>query len=221
MGLLDGLLKQRTAGRFMRDAEQLLSGAERIELNMSEHVAAGRADLVVETAGLALDKLFEADRAGFSDRDHFNMRHAQALLLLRRAGEALTPALAAARARPYDVDSRIIHGRVRLALGQIREAAHEFASILEEFGREADAMDGLRAVSLARGELVYEAEDSDEERARAADLLLSAWDAAGATQQRLEELSRDTKNARAGSPLVRVLLDALARRDGTTPSQRT
>jgi tetratricopeptide (TPR) repeat protein len=216
MGLLDGLLKQRTAARFMRDAEQLLSGAERIELNMDTHVAASRAKLVTETAGLALDKLLEADRAGFNDRDHFNMRHAQALLLLRRADEALTPALAAAHARPYDVDSRIIHGRIRLALGQLREAAHEFASILEEFGREADAMDGLRATSLARGELVYEAEDTDAERARGADLLLSAWDAAGAIQQRLDELSRDNDNAGTGSPVMRVLLDALARRDGTT-----
>jgi hypothetical protein len=215
MGLLDGLLKQRTAGRFMRDAEQLLSGAERIETNMSTHVAASRGKLVTETAGLALDKLLEADRAGFSDRDHFNMRHAQALLLLRRADEALPPALAAAHARPYDVDSRIIHGRIRLALGQLREAAHEFAAILEEFGREADAMDGLRATSMARGDLVYEAEDTDEERARAADLLLSSWDAAGAIQRCLEDLRATDGNADVGSPLMRVLLDALARRDGT------
>ena len=125
MGLLDGLLKQRAAGRLLRDAEQLLEGAERLELSMSPHAAAARQELVTETAGLALAKLLEAERAGLKDRDHLNLRHAQVLLLLRRADEALTPALAAANARPYDVDSRIIHGRVRLALGQLRQASHE------------------------------------------------------------------------------------------------
>ncbi len=211
MGLLDGLLKQRAAGRLLRDAEQLLEGAERLELSMSPHAAAARQELVTETAGLALAKLLEAERAGLKDRDHLNLRHAQVLLLLRRADEALTPALAAANARPYDVDSRIIHGRVRLALGQLRQASHEFASILEEFGRESDAMDGLRAVALAQGELVYEAEDSDQDRDRAADLLLSAWDAAGAIQPRLEAL----RAANAAAPLMQLLLAALARRDGT------
>ena len=99
-------------------------------------------------------------------------------------------AYAAADERPYDVDSRIVHGTVRLARNDLDHAEHEFDAVIEEFGAEPDAADGRRATILARGFApLDELPASDEEWQSAAVLLTTLWRLAGAVEQRLDALS--------------------------------
>ncbi len=210
MAWVDWFFRKRSSNRIFRDGERLLEVAEQADQDLFHaETQTSRAD-VGKVSALALAKLLEAKNIGFSDEDHFNLRFAQALFFLQKTEEALAPALAAATARPYDVDSRLILGRVRLALGQLTQSDHEFSSILEEFGREVDAMDGLRAVSMARGEQIFELDDSDEERTRAAEFLVSTWDCAGVTKDRF----RDLKETQGNTPLIALLDETIARRGG-------
>ncbi len=202
MGLLDRLRRSRRAARLLREAEALLEQAEALEDAGAPH------DDVAARAGAALRTLEEAEAAGLRDHDHLCLRRAQALLSLRRPDEALAPAHRAARARPYDVDSRLVHARVRLALGQLREAEHEYAAVLEEFAGDPDATRGRRAVMLARGSLPLEEDDRAEDRAAAADLLIAAWRTAGAVDPRLRAL----REAGADAEVIALLQGAIARR---------
>ena len=98
------------------------------------------------------------------------------LLYLGDLDQALEPAYRAANARPYDVDSRIVHGTVRLARNDLDHAAHEFDQVIEEFGAEADAADGRRAVILARGFApLDDIPASEREWEAAATLLTTLW----------------------------------------------
>ena len=163
------------------------------------------ADRLERDAGADRDRTAQAEAAsthlraaqalGFGDTALMNLHRAQALLHLGRAEEALEPAYAAASARAYDVDSRVVHGAVRLALGNLVEAKHEYASVLEEFSGDPDALAGLRAVALARGELFDEEYLPSDEQVRADDLaaaagcLIAAWIASGSVSQRLDALA--------------------------------
>ena len=97
----------------------------------------------------------------------------------------------AADERPYDVDSRIVHGTVRLALNDLDHAEHEFDAVIEEFGAESDAADGRRATILARGFApLDELPASDEEWESAAVLLTTLWRIAGVVDERLSALNK-------------------------------
>ena len=206
MALLDRFRRSRAAGRLFERAERLLAAVEADDRTGLHPL------LVRETAGQALEYLDLAEAAGYGDADHAALRRGQALFLLGRVEEAHAPAHAAASARPYDVESRISLGLVCLALDRFEAARHEFEAILEENGRDPEAMAGIRATALAQGALP-EGEDREpaareEDRDRAADLLLRAWDARGETDARLDGLRS------RGAPLeiVDVLASALARR---------
>ena len=103
---------------------------------------------------------------------------------------ALDSAYRAATERPYDVDSRIVHGTVRLARNELDHAAHEFDAVIEEFGAEPDAADGRRATILARGFApLDDLPASHEEWESAAVLLTTLWRIADVVRERLDELS--------------------------------
>ena len=111
---------------------------------------------------------------------------------------ALQASYAAADSRPYDVDSRIVHGTVRLARGELEHAEHEFDAVIEEFGAEADAADGRRATILARGFAPLDdipAAESDWEAA--AVLLTTLWRVAGVGEERLAGLAGAHEDGRA------------------------
>ena len=102
---------------------------------------------------------------------------------------AQTAAYAAADERPYDVESRIVHGTVRLARNELDHAAHEFDAVIEEFGAEPDAADGRRAAILARGFApLDELPASGAEWESAATLLTTLWRITGLTESRLADL---------------------------------
>lgn len=103
---------------------------------------------------------------------------------------ALDSAYRAATERPYDVDSRIVHGTVRLARNELDHAAHEFDAVIEEFGAEPDAADGRRATILARGFApLDDLPASHKEWESAAVLLTTLWRIADVVRERLDELS--------------------------------
>ena len=183
MSFLQRLRKGREAGRHFAAAEAILLEAE-------ERLGAGEAPRLLKPGAAEAVRLLErAHAAGWSDSAHLALRQAQALLLAGEPERALEPAYAAASARPYDVDSRIVHGTVRLALGQLPEAEHEFESLFEEFGREPDAVQGLLAVRLARGEPALEDDLHPAETwRRAARTLAIAWHLAGNPEARLAAL---------------------------------
>lgn len=203
MRLIETLRKRQAAGKWLERAESLLAEAWRLHLEGAE-VEQGLA-----RAAAALDAIHQAEAAGYRDEEHLALRRAEALFLLRRPGEALAAAHRAAEARPYDVDSRIVHGGVRLALNQLREAAHEYESVLEEFGGDPDATIGRLAVALARGEGSITGEESEEDLRKAAALLMGAWWSAGAMEERLAAL-----DGVAPTAVVALLREAAARRGG-------
>lgn len=203
MRLIETLRKRQAAGKWLEQAESLLAEAWRL------HIAGVEAERVVAIAAAGIDAIDQAEAAGSQDRDRIALRRAEALFLLRRPGEALGPAHRAARARPYDVDSRIVHGLVRLALNQLREAVHEYESVLEEFGGDPDATIGRLAVALARGEGGVSGEESEEELGRAAALLMGAWWSAEAMEERLAALE-----GVAPTEVVALLREAAGRRGG-------
>lgn len=191
------------AGVELQEGERLLEAARRLD-QRGEGRAARRG------AGRAV-KLFEqAGRAGFSDRAYLDLRLAEALLLAGKPEQAREPAHRAASARPYDVDSRIVHGHVRLALGDLREAAHEFESVLEEFGGDPDAKAGQLAVALARGQWTVDGDETTEDYTAAADVLLSTWDAADTVREHIKALK--ALPPAGGDPRVVEVVEASAKR---------
>ncbi|MYB21888.1 MAG: hypothetical protein F4066_08705 [Chloroflexi bacterium] len=91
-----------------------------------------------------------------------------------------------AERRPYDVDSRLVHGLVRLARNELDHAEHEFDAVIEEFGAEQEALDGRRAVILARGFAPldeFPASESDWEAA--AVLLTTLWRRSATSRTRM------------------------------------
>ena len=201
MRILDRLRRSRRAARLLQQAEALLLDAEQ------RNAAPPDRATVAALAARALALLHEAQASGSSDRAHLDLRLAQALFLLRRPSEALAPARRAAQARPYDVDSRIVHGAVRLALDHLPQAGHEYDAVLEEFNGDPDATAGRRAVALARGALPVEEDLIDADLTAAADLLLLAWDAAAAVAARLQALRQS-----GAEPALLDLIAAAARR---------
>ncbi len=111
---------------------------------------------------------------------------------------ALETSYSAAQAAPYDVDSRIAHGTVRLARGDLDHAEHEFDAVIEEFGAESDAADGRRATILARGFApVDELPASDQEWRTAAVLLTTLWRLANVVELRIAGLEHADPDCRA------------------------
>lgn len=204
MRLIETFRKRQAARKWLERAESLLAEAWRLQIEGAEE----ERTLAIATA--ALDAIQQAEAAGYRDGNHIALRRAEALFLLRRPEEALAPAHRAAEARPYDVDSRIVHGAVRLALNHLREAAHEYEAVLEEFGGDPDALTGRLAVALARGEAGVTGEESEDDLRKAAALLTGAWWSAGAMEERLAALA-------GGAPaqVVALLAEATARRGGT------
>lgn len=119
-------------------------------------------------------------------------------LLLGDLETALEAAYAAANERPYDVDSRIVHGTVRLARQEVDHAEHEFEAVIEEFGAESDAADGRRATILARGHApLDELPASTEEWDSAATLLTTLWRVAGVVEQRMAAIESGHRSGRS------------------------
>ncbi len=201
MQILKHWRRRRAAQRLFREGEALLREAVRRD-------AAGRAEGTAPAAE-ALGRLETAGRAGYPDRAHMDLRLAETLLLLGRPQDALAPAHRAAAARPYDVDSRIVHGRVRLALGDLREAEHEYTSVLEEFAGDPDARRGQLAVALARGSRTVDGQESEEELEAAADLLVGAWEAGGGVGERLVALRRSGATEAAAVEAARARRESL------------
>lgn len=110
-------------------------------------------------------------------------------LLLGDLESALDSAYAAADERPYDVDSRIVHGTTRLARHELEHAEHEFDAVIEEFGADSDAADGRRATILARGFAPLDELPADEQEWRSAAILVTTlWRLAGLADERLHTL---------------------------------
>ena len=102
---------------------------------------------------------------------------------------ALVASYGAAQSRPYDVDSRLVHGLVRLARDELEHAEHEFDAVIEEFGAEQEASDGRRAVMLARGFApLDELPASESDWRSAAVLLTTLWRLSGTSGARLQAL---------------------------------
>ena len=169
MSLLERLpWRQSTGGVSERDAEHL-SAAESL-------LRAGGA--IREIRG----------HAGHV-RGHNEVERAWIAVFKGHLEEALQHGYAAAIERPYDVDSRIVHGTVRLARNELEHADYEFEAVIEEFGAESDAMDGRRAVILAYGYApLDELPASDEDWSTAATLLTSLWRLAGVVDARMTDL---------------------------------
>ncbi|MDE2745803.1 MAG: hypothetical protein OXI41_07420 [Chloroflexota bacterium] len=126
-------------------------------------------------------------------------------LLLGQLDSALQASYAAAEERPYDVDSRIVHGMVCLARNELDRAEHEFEVVIEEFGAEADAADGRRATILARGHApLDELSASEEEWESAAVLLTTVWRVSDVAEERLAALEHGHPDGRS------VIMQALA-----------
>lgn len=174
-------LRRRLAGTSdvgLSEAVALLAEAER-------QVRAGRGVVARPAARRARELLQNAGAA-----DELDLRLGAAHCFLGDLDTALRHARAAAMARPYDVDSRLSLGNVRLARGELAEAAHEFDAVIEEFGAEPDAASGRRAAILARGDApVDELAASEEDWRAAARLLIGLWSAAGVVEERLAALA--------------------------------
>ena len=174
-------LRRRLAGASdaeLSEAATLLAEAER-------QVRAGRGAVAHPSAQQALELLQNAGPA-----DELDLRLGAAHCFLGDLEAALRHARAAAMARPYDVDSRLSLGNVRLARGELAEAAHEFDAVIEEFGAEPDAASGRRAAILAHGDApADELAASEEDWRAAARLLIGLWSAAGIIKERLAALA--------------------------------
>ena len=194
MGLVERL--RRRMGEESRDAAALreaiglLAEAERL-------VRAGCGGAANRPAREALALLERVNRS-----DELDLRIGAALCFGGDLDPALRHARGAALARPYDVDSRLSLGNVRLARNELDEAAHEFDAVIEEFGAEGEAASGRRAAILARGDApVDELAASEADWREAARLLIGLWTAAGLVEQRLAALSE-------GDGATLALLDA-------------
>lgn len=178
MGLFDRLRTQVTA----RAREQ----SSAIEIEQAERLlraGASVADITREAQAIGSDDL---------------VGRAWRALLLGELDAALEAAYAAADARPYDVDSRIVHGTVRLARHELDHAEHEFEAVIEEFGADSDAADGRRATILARGHApLDELPASTEEWESAATLLTTLWRVAGVVEQRMAAIESGHRSGRS------------------------
>ena len=189
--LLDRWRRGRDSRRSIAALERALASAE---ADPPHAHPPDQADLLARLSAVRAD--------GPSDNPHLDLLEARALFLAGRAAEARAPAHRAATARPYDVDGRVTHGLICLALDRLDEAAHEFASVLEEFGGDPDAETGRRAVALARGQAPLDEHALPDDLDTAARLLLTCWRRAGATQGRLLAL-----RARGADPRVVAALE--------------
>ncbi len=181
---MDRFRGARERERLVRAAELLIAKAEQAQVERNSAQA-------YDDAKRALDLLEQAREAGYPDLEHLDLRLAQAWLLQGQPRQALAPAYAAAQARPYDVESRVTHGRLRLSLGEVEAARHEFESVLEEFGGDPVANAGLRATALASGELPLDEDDEIEEgaeREAGAAYLVAAWELSGSVAERIDGL---------------------------------
>ena len=131
MGLFDRLRSQVTARAREESSSVEIQQAERLL-----RAGASVADITREAQAIGSDDM---------------VSRAWRALLLGDLDSALEAAYTAAEERPYDVDSRIVHGTVRLARHELDHAEHEFEAVIEEFGADSDAADGRRATILARG----------------------------------------------------------------------
>ena len=193
----------RRNGAVPEAAAALLEEAERL-------VRAGRGADANAPARRALDLLAAVDRA-----DELDLRLGTAHCFAGNLDAALRYARAAAMARPYDVDSRLSLGNVRLARDELLEAAHEFDAVIEEFGAESDAASGRRATILARGEApVDELAASDADWRAAARLLVGLWSAAGIAERRRAALG-------GADALSLALLDAVRAEAQISAEQET
>lgn len=194
MGLVERLRRRMGEGSreaaMLRDATVLLAEAERL-------VRAGCGAAANRPAREALALLERVNRS-----DELDLRIGAAFCFGGDLEPALRRARGAALARPYDVDSRLSLGNVRLARNELDEAAHEFDAVIEEFGAEGEAASGRRAAILARGDApVDELAASEADWREAARLLIGLWAAAGLVEQRLAALS-------GADAATRALLDA-------------
>ena len=170
MSLLDRLHWRRSDGGVAeRDAEHL-SNAEAL-------LRAGAAVRDIRrSAGLATG--------------HNEVERAWIAVFQGNLEEAFERGFAAASERPYDVDSRIVHGIVRLARNELEHADYEFDAVIEEFGAESDAMDGRRAVILAYGYApLDELPATDDDWSTAATLLTTLWRLTGVVDARMADLA--------------------------------
>ena len=190
--LLDRWRRGREARRGVAALEWAIEAAEAGD---AHDPASGLDDVVAGLAALRAD--------GAPNDPHLDLLEARALFLSGRAAEARAPAHRAATARPYDVESRITHGLICLALDRLDEAGHEFEAVLEEFGGDPGAEDGRRAVALARGRLPLDEHALPGDLDAAAGLLLTCWRRAGATPARLDAL-----RAQGADPVVLAALEA-------------
>lgn len=179
--------RERAAIDSLRLAERLMRAGARIDEIRSAAEPAFTVDVCGDPVASAWRSLFQG-----------NIEDAQ------------RSAYAAADDRPYDVDSRVVHGTVRLARNELDHAEHEFEQVIEEFGAEADAADGRRAVILARGHATHDdLPASDDEWQAAARLLTTLWRLAGVAESRMAALT-------GGHPdCLALLRGALEDGDGT------
>ncbi len=203
MSLIDAV---RRRFRVSRDDTEVVSLLGRAEAMLR---SGGSPSQVRALAGEALVLLEAADG---QHNDERLLRLAAAQLLAGNLEEAARFAGRCANARPYDVDSRIVHGNVCLARNELEAAAHEFDAVIEEFGADADAAAGRRAVILARGEGPYDELPAgvDDWRA-AATLLVGLWAVSGQLEERRSAL-------RSAQPDTLALLDGAAERIGVNRS---
>ena len=185
MGLFDRLRSQVTA----RDREESSS----VEIQQAERLLRAGASVA--------DITREAQAIGSNDM----VSRAWRALLLGDLDSALEAAYTAAEERPYDVDSRIVHGTVRLARHELDHAEHEFEAVIEEFGADSDAADGRRATILARGHApMDELPASTEEWESAAALLTTLWRVGRVAEERMATIEAGHPDGR--SIIVRSLV---------------
>ena len=203
MGLRDAIRRRFHADSGSAKAATLLARGEAVLR------AGGPA---AELHSLGREALGQLEAADALHNEEQVVQLAAANLLAGDLTQAVKLARAAAEARPYDVDSRIVHGNVRLARNELTEAAHEFDAIIEEFGAERDAAAGRRAVILARGEGPHdELPASADDWREAATLLAALWATCSLTDERVEALRQ------AHSETLVLIEDAISRRREEDP----
>ena len=189
MGVFDRLRSHLTSRLRVGTSEDALAKAE-LQLRAGASVAAIRRGL------------------GGIETQH-TVGRAWRALLFGQLDSAFQASYAAADERPYDVDSRIVHGMVCLARHELDRAEHEFEAVIEEFGAEADAADGRRATILARGHApLDELPASDEEWESAAVLLTTLWRIADVAEERLTAINHGHPDGR--SVIMRALANGQA-----------
>ena len=196
----------RRVARILADVYRYITIGERAQASRpSDHEQASA------QAQKALERLAVARQEAGSDvGPEMDLLEARALFLAGRAAEALPAAHRAATARPYDVDSRVTHGLICLALDRIDEAEHEFESVLEEFGGDPDAERGRRAVRLAQGQAPIDEHALPDDLHDAAVVLVRCWRAAGAVSARFAGLEARVDEGDAEPEVVAAIASVVA-----------